>query len=104
MTQTHTPGPWVIKEYDNGHTGEFGLHGIFTDSHEGPQQTPIVASIWGKTLEESDANAALVAAAPAMLAALRLAHARIAALSPPGYIAPELWDIAAAIAKAEGRS
>ena len=56
----HTPGPWAVKEYDNGFTGEYGLHGIFAAG----AVTPLVPSVWGSTLAESDANARLIAATP----------------------------------------
>jgi hypothetical protein len=72
MTTKHTPGPWAVKEYDNGFTGEHGLHGIFQATHlSDGQQTPIVEKVWGSTLDESDANARLIAAAPALAEALR---------------------------------
>lgn len=49
------------------------------------------------------ADAALIAAAPTLLYALKLAEARIIELSPKGYLAPERWDIRQAINEAEGR-
>jgi len=68
-----TRGPWAVKEYDNGHTGEHGLRGIFAEHHVGStQQHPIVEKVWGATLAESDANAGLIAAAWELLEALEL--------------------------------
>jgi hypothetical protein len=44
----------------------------------------------------------LFKAAPDLLAGLQSAEIRILELSPHGYVAPELWEIRSAIAKATG--
>lgn len=64
-----------------------------------PTDGKICAVIVGCTPEAQR----LIAAAPELLEALKNAEQRIAALSPEGYTAPELWEIRRAIAKAEGR-
>ena len=67
-TTTHTPGPWNILEYVKAETpAVHGAHGIFAPG----AVLPIVGEVFGGTLEESDANARLIAAAPELLDALR---------------------------------
>lgn len=69
MNETkHTPGPWGILDVDLYKTmrAEVGYH------TEGEQWVPI-ASITGCGPYERDANARLIAAAPEMLEALKLA-------------------------------
>ena len=66
MHETHTPGPWIIVEYEKRESpAASGAHGIFREG----AITPLVESVWGATLAESDANARLIAAAPDLLAA-----------------------------------
>ncbi len=64
-TSSHTPGPWTIQQ-------------TFERADEiVPFETDVsspdfgTATTYGRTREESEANAALVAAAPTLLAALR---------------------------------
>ncbi len=56
----HTPGPWVN---DNGLVYGTGMGGASFDIFD--------ASEWNGALEEAHANAALIAAAPDLLAALQ---------------------------------
>ena len=65
-TPKHTPGPWVVNDNDTGMTDDgtiINLHG-----------TVIVSSVYGQTTEIAAANAALIAAAPAMYEALQEAR------------------------------
>ena len=61
----HTPGPWEVRSYDKG--SQRDMHGIFKLGN----QLPIVESVWGRNIHESDANAKLIAAAPQLLEALQ---------------------------------
>lgn len=70
-----TPGPWVVREYDDANTGIRKALGVFAPNSN---HLRIVEGAWGRTLAESDANLALIAAAPAMLAALQAARACLA--------------------------
>jgi hypothetical protein len=59
---THTPGPWSWakgREYADGRD--------FPTVYMGPE----ASEIGGATMDEADANAALIAAAPDLLAALK---------------------------------
>lgn len=62
---THTKGPWEIKTVNN--TRVQGARHIFAAGWPGKL---ICEGAYGATLEESDANARLIAAAPDLLAAL----------------------------------
>jgi hypothetical protein len=104
---THTPGPWSAS-FGNlirvmakpGHITVCGVHKIGRQTGEYGQQEQ----------REVEANATLIAAAPDMLAALKLARECIAycrmahkdAQSGDGMPVEVILD--AAIAKAEGRS
>lgn len=112
----HTPGPWAVCEYNNGITGEYGLHGIFPENYDRSlkQQTPIVEKVWGSTLAESDANANLIAAAPDLRDALAQAipyfeelAKHLEASEMPGHagnVTIHLHRMRAAIAKATGQN
>lgn len=114
--QKHTPGPWIVNEADNG--GE--VANIFSDNPE--HDGAYVCAVWSDesatgndgadeetpqyvTDAEANANAALIAAAPDMLEALRDMLAEVA--PDDGVRAmPSHSTIAAArfaLAKAEGR-
>ena len=109
-TTTHTRGPWEVC---TGITGTRPLEGKTSEGRpaawvQGRDYTFAQAS--GETAEEALANAALIAAAPDLAEALRLALDTIASLH--GHYCPDckggcpdLETIAigrAAIAKAEG--
>ena len=64
MSAQHTPGPWTIRPYNFDNVR--GAHGIFPEG----RRIPICHSIMGGDLEEADANTALIAAAPDLLACL----------------------------------
>ena len=68
-TQTaHTPGPWIVEH-------PYGEPGVFVS---GPR-TELIAKLY--LVAEAEANAALIAAAPELLAALEKMVARWDALS-----------------------
>ena len=96
---THTPGPWRLT---------------VPTMHRFPVANVGVINVWSKVcpaLDEAEANARLIAAAPRMLAALRAMtehYVRLAASGDCGNWDPkteaEVIEARAAIAKAEGRS
>ena len=104
MTTTHTPGPWTIEDGIRGTTAIIG-----SDTDGG---TAVLARLphWPIEKEMQASNARLIAAAPELAEALRLALDTIASLH--GHYCPDckggcpdLETIAigrAAIAKAEG--
>ena len=60
----HTPGPWEVRQHSYGDHRD--ADGIFPVG----QILNIVPCVYGRTLEQCDANARLIAAAPELLAAL----------------------------------
>lgn len=96
MTTKHTPGPWT-------HFRAKGRIHIVEPSIRNKYQRHVVAVVHGAT----DANAALIASAPDLLAAL---HHALAALDDakklhPNWIYADAQNAArSAIAKAEGRT
>jgi histidinol-phosphate/aromatic aminotransferase/cobyric acid decarboxylase-like protein len=89
----HTPGPWAVGTFSNDEVRDASAIYSFG------RIRPIVYDISGATLEEADANANLIAAAPDLLAALKRATALLARY--PKH--DDAWrDCRAAIAKAEG--
>ena len=64
MSSTHTPGPWlaVIESPRYSH----GMHYISVESSD-----LFLAKTCGRSLEEAQANARLIAVAPDLLAALK---------------------------------
>jgi hypothetical protein len=94
----HTPGPWAV--HDGGRFGEWGDSGPSICAETGPNRCQPMFVLQGPAdLGQCRANAALVAAAPDLLACLKAA-AQDFAIMRYGKRMPE-WD--AAIAKAEGR-
>ena len=98
---SHTPGPWNVARTQSTHSHPTRFWETLVESSDG-----LVAVGHGLTHQESDANAALVAAAPELLAALKTIAENSAEENE--------WDAVeklhanetlarAAIAKAEGR-
>lgn len=89
----HTPGPWYYDRTNAGHVNE--AYKVANYATKRP-----VATVWGND-EHPEADAALIAAAPDMLAALSsvMVEAEAGANIPMRV----LTLINAAIAKAEGR-
>lgn len=67
----HTPGPWVRHPKD-------GIPAIGIDVGDGGPLLPIVDRVSGKTRAEANRNAALISAAPDLLAAARQARDALA--------------------------
>ena len=88
MSNTHTPGPWAaqINAEDAGSTHR---HWIIADNAPGSHLPALAAN---------EADAALIAAAPDMLSALK----GLVSMTDPAD-SPELAAAYAAIAKAEGK-
>jgi hypothetical protein len=88
----HTPGPWTMRTcYTNGEPVEYAIE------QNGPVAT-VHCTVENDA--EDHANARLIAAAPAMLEALRTALVHL-----PGLVHPaDVKQIRDAIAKAEGRT
>lgn len=61
----HTPGPWTIREYQD-YTGS----GVEIAQSGSNPRLHIVRDIMGDNIEQSDANARLIAAAPELLTML----------------------------------
>ena len=88
---SHTPGPWWVDGPDEG----IEVHDTFGRT----------ASVWGDPDANSEAwaNAHLIAAAPDLLAAARLANQELIDMGQGSSGSPALVALWAAIAKAEGR-
>lgn len=105
----HTPGPWVI--YDDGHDEDTASDIIM--ARVGDENYDIAEMSTERPLRERKANAALIAAAPDLLAALSdavefmhraLAGANLKATGYDREAGVEEYQAAlAAITKAEGR-
>ena len=99
MKTDHTPGPWYYDGdgFDNEAAKDCGTEGyaIFSKDDDGVPKDNICEVSDQLDDTESEANAALIAAAPDLLAALEYAYN-----SPPGAIASE--KMLAAIKKAKG--
>ena len=106
-TTKHTPGPWYPHYAKADH--------CLSSSVWGREPGNQVAVIGGKSLETMNANAALIAAAPAMYEALKALHSVLDQRMPDGrtlnqHLSQEVFECfygpaiaaRAAIAKAEG--
>ena len=94
ITPKHTPGPWAINRNDTGmnDSGTIEGNGIV-----------ICPDIYGESLERVNANAALIAAAPAMYEALKALQS-ILKPDAPGYAqSTQCQQVEAALAQAEGK-
>jgi hypothetical protein len=102
MTQKHTPAPWKVVDNSDTKNGQ-----IRVENYEGViaccgKQTEIMP-----TLENMQANAHLIAAAPDLLEACKSILASFhESVKTDENISefPELQKVALAIAKAEGRA
>ena len=104
-TAQHTPGPWQMsrQEYDNTHSTDLSIYAP-VPPHNNPKS---ICRVYGEgglsaIIEERDANAALIAAAPELLAALKFCAAALEAEAGKLYAA-HLEQARAAIAKTTGR-
>jgi len=87
----HTPAPWIA-----GNSTGIGAHEVMGDGSQ------LVALIYGRSKEEQDANAAVIAAAPDLLDALKalLVCAEAECVSGSSY--EPIQEARAAILQAEG--
>ena len=92
----YTPGPWVVAEY----AGDVTMIEHHESTGYGFRQTLIARVL--PVSEDAEGNAALLAAAPDMLAALELAAERLEISNCEGEEGEHLATIRAAIAKARG--
>jgi hypothetical protein len=107
---SHTPGPWTLDKA----TGKFGhkTNDIVAPLEGDPHFSQQIVCVMGTDVDDMEANARLIAAAPELLAALKEAHNILTATSLlvkseqfNSYLRDEfLPRVRAAIAKAEGRS
>ena len=86
----HTPGPWIAEARSTLDT----FYDVTTLDGSG------IAAIWDDSPGIAEANARLIAAAPDMVKALKVAHG---AIWSGGNTVKALSAIEAAIAKADGR-
>lgn len=111
MTQTHTPGPWTAGASLIG-TLTMREIALVREPCRHRDGTPWTRNGAAETMAEYEANVALIAAAPDLLAALKDAQFLLAkcginwkeAASMADSMKRSAADAAAAIAKAEGRS
>lgn len=77
----HTPGPWRIGNTTNGHASSVQAPSVATYSHTAGREMPMtICSMAARSRDhyaEMDANAALIAAAPDLLAACEAARRNI---------------------------
>jgi hypothetical protein len=97
--QKHTPGPWRI----NWGRGQSYPLSIWAMREDGFQNRSIVNAFGCQAQPETDANARLIAAAPDMLAALKLAVADAEKAVNPAARLFAYAEMKAVIDKAEGR-
>lgn len=97
---SHTPGPWTIER-------PYQEPGLFVSAADPRRTNPLICRV--KDTEEGEANARLIAEAPAMLAALQGATEVVAVLSEIVHgnkqVNAEMIDKwRSIIARAEGRT
>lgn len=99
MTDKHTPGPWShvadVREYD----GEEHLEGWGIEAADGEQ----IVGCEG-ILGDGEANARLIAAAPELLAELRIVYERSYNPFEPDNQSEQYKRVGALIAKATGEA
>lgn len=106
MTSKHTPGPWAWHEHQNS---LFGAAGIYIIRDNGSYEGLCLNNYDRVTDDECEANKALMAASPDLLAELKrmVEHFGAFASDHSEEASSETWAALycarAAIAKAEGR-
>ena len=100
-TSQHTPGPWAVTPWKKTETWDGNRVSVETEGVKSASGVWVVtprlhAGIYGKTCAEGEANARLIAAAPAMLEALQTIQQTADRF--------KIYEIArSAVAKAQGR-
>jgi hypothetical protein len=100
--KTHTPGPWEFQKHDAGryYGNIVGYYSRYeTEPEKGNQIRTITIQLNHGTDEENAANAKLIAAAPDLLEALKMAHSEIH--GECDFTKEQLLKIEAAIKKAQ---
>ena len=100
---THTKGPWHIGQ-GNGEGSIFCESGRTRLESGETTLYPVCDIVRGWDEAEDEANAHLIAAAPDLLAAARLANEELLALGAGSSGSPALRALWQAIAKAEGNA
>ncbi len=72
MTSEHTPGPWTARTLDLGPRKRYEIVPLYNDSDR--RSVATVTPVAGTPAMDTTANARLIAAAPEMLAALRICY------------------------------
>lgn len=108
----HTPGPWEVHNGTDVYpVGDYKARFYVADCD--PDDAPLASKILepgdhprtDATYEQAKANARLIAAAPEMLEALKLAEGLLREPYETGVLGEDAYHaIASAISKAEGRS
>ena len=98
----HTAGPWqyIKSQEDDVQNGSEHFSILTGESDDGW----FIADLLNGLNQEAEANARLIAAAPDLLEALHLAVDMIEPAYPEADLDPDVKQIRAAIAKAEGNS
>ena len=102
MTKKHTQTPWHIGA-GNGEDAIFAESGRMRLEAGGTTLYPVCTVVRGWDEAEDQANARLIAAAPELLEAARLANLELIALGIGSSGSPALRALWWAIAKAEGK-
>jgi hypothetical protein len=100
-----TPGPWVVDhDYPNDRTpGYANISGAIGQPEEHRALAKVVVELDGERYGQGEANAALIAAAPDLYAALELAIPLL--MTHPNDVGIRRYDVArAALAKARGET
>ena len=110
--EQHTPGPWKIRgPQSNFQKGNYYIYPIQAGTTIMPDTERLIVSVSGKswTRAEATANARLIAAAPDLLAALKIVDENISGFIRMGLNEAETETVAwiqntvrSAIASAEG--
>ena len=97
MNAQHTPGPWKVDESEHHAVGGERIYKVITDRPMGGLVANV--SAWWVDTESARHNAHLIAAAPAMYAALKL----VMEMDRTNICDEAIVCIAGALAQAEGR-
>jgi hypothetical protein len=103
----HTPGPWTQDPFLSASENDKGFRVSAPDARFRyvwiADVSPVIDNDRGDASEEGKANASLIAAAPDMLAALKVLAGTLKSTNSAAIRWPEVVQADAAIAKAEGR-
>jgi hypothetical protein len=102
----HTPGPWIVDALGNVWASDTNVWVSDTKICEMSKQPIQDFAYRVKNVDEHEANARLIAAAPELLAALRICEGNISSLAAahPKVYGEWLTVVSAAISKATGEA